>query len=122
VETARRPLSVIVVEDERDLRELLVFALEVAELEVNAAASLAEARSLLDGPLKPDVLIADFSLPDGTGPDLLALCAAARPTLCMLLTGHDARDIPAGGFDVVLTKPVLPETLLGAIRSHFPGR
>lgn len=122
MENAGRPLTVVVVEDELDLRELLVFALEVAKLDVHAAASMAEARALLDGHLRPDVLIADFSLPDGTGADLLALCAAARPTFCMLLTGHDARDIPAGGFDVVLTKPVLPEKLVGAIRAHFPGR
>jgi CheY-like chemotaxis protein len=122
VESEGRPLTVMVVEDEVDLRELLVFALEVARLDVHAAASMAEARALLEGRLEPDVLIADFSLPDGTGPDILDLCAAARPTLCMLLTGHDARDIPVAGFDVVLTKPVLPEKLVGAIRAHFPGR
>ena len=115
-------MTVVVVEDETDLRELFVFALEVATFVVHAAASVAEARTLLEGPLKPDVLVADFGLPDGTGADLLALCASARPSVCILLSGHDARDIPVAGFDVVLTKPVLPEKLVGEIRARFPGR
>lgn len=122
MQNADRPVTVVVVEDETDLRELLVFALEVATFDVRAADSMAEARVLLDAQQKPDVLVADFSLPDGTGADLLALCAETRPSVCILLSGHDARDIPGAGFDVVLTKPVLPEKLVGEIRTRFPGR
>jgi DNA-binding response OmpR family regulator len=117
---AQRPVRVVVVEDEEDLRELLVFALEVAKFEVRAAGSLAEARSLLAADRPADVLIADFGLPDGTGADLLELCANARPRVCILLSGHDARDIPVAGFDVVLTKPVMPEKLVSEIRARFP--
>lgn len=117
---AHGPLQVVVVEDEEDLRELLVFALEVAKFEVRAAGSLAEARSLLAAEGHADVLVADFGLPDGTGVDLLEL--SARPRLCILLSGHDARDIPAAGFDVVLTKPVTPEKLVSEIRARFPER
>ena len=117
------PVHVVVVEDEEDLRELLVFALEVAKFEVHAAGSLAEARSLLlTGELHADVLVADYGLPDGTGADLLELCADARPRVCILLSGHDARDIPAAGFDLVLTKPVTPEKLVSAIHASFPER
>ena len=115
-------MHVVVVEDEEDLRELLVFSLEVAKFEVRAAGSLAEARSLLAAGRHADVLVADFGLPDGTGADLLELCADVRPRVCILLSGHDARDIPAGGFDVVLTKPVTPEKLVSEIRAHFPER
>jgi len=123
VQNAACPVSVVVVEDETDLRELLVFALEVAKFVVQAAASMAEARALLDAAdPRPDVLVADYTLPDGTGADLLDSCAEIRPNLCILLSGHDARDIPAAGFDVVLTKPVLPEKLVGEIRARFPGR
>ena len=113
-------MHVVVVEDEDDLRELLVFALEMAKFEVRAAGSIAEARLLLGGAAHADVLVADFGLPDGTGADLLQLCAETRPRVCILLSGHDARDIPATGFDVVLTKPVLPEKLVSEIRARFP--
>jgi two-component system response regulator HydG len=112
---------VVVVEDETDLRELLVFALEMAKLDVRAAASIEEARALLQGHRGPDVLVADYSLPDGTGADLVSLCKDARPRVCILLSGHDARDISADGFDVVLTKPVTPEKLVGEIRARFPA-
>jgi DNA-binding response OmpR family regulator len=122
VDDAQGPVHVVVVEDEDDLRELLVFALELAKLDVRAAGSIAEARVLLGGEARTDVLVADFGLPDGTGADLLQLCADARPRVCILLSGHDARDIPASGFDVVLTKPVLPEKLVSEIRARFPDR
>ena len=121
MESTPGSVSVVVVEDEADLRELLVFALEMANLDVRAAASIVEARALLQGRRPPDVLVADFSLPDGTGADLVALCEDARPRVCILLSGHDARDIAAEGFDVVLTKPVTPEKLVGEIRARFPA-
>jgi len=119
VESAPGSVSVVVVEDETDLRELLVFALEMAKFQVRAAASMTEARALLQGQRAPDVLVADFSLPDGTGADLVSMCGEARPRVCILLSGHDARDIAADGFDLVLTKPVTPETLVGEIRARF---
>jgi DNA-binding response OmpR family regulator len=122
VDSSDPRVHVVVVEDETDLRELLVFALEGAKFVVHAAASLAEARALLDGPVQADVLIADFSLPDGTGADLLERGARVRPRVCILLSGHDARDIPVNGFDLVLTKPVLPERLVSEIRARFPER
>ncbi len=112
------PLQVVVVEDEADLRELFIFALEVAGLVAHGADSVASARELL-ATIRPDALVADYGLPDGTGTALLALCADARPRVCVLLTGHDARDIATDGFDVVLMKPILPEALVGAIRMHI---
>ncbi len=115
-------VRVVVVEDQTDLRELLVFALETSGFEVQAAASMHEARALLEGRKDVDVLVADYTLPDGSGSDLVELCEAARPRLCILLSGHDARDLPGDGFDVVLTKPVLPEKLVAAIRARFPER
>lgn len=116
---AQRPLTVVVVEDEADLRELLVYALEVAKFTVLEAASVADAREVLGGDAKPDVLVADYTLPDGTGADLLTVGAAGRPRVCILLSGHDARDIGTHAFDVVLTKPVTPERLVREIRTRF---
>jgi DNA-binding NarL/FixJ family response regulator len=67
------------------------------------------------------VLVADYGLPDGTGVGLLSLCADAKPRICVLLTGHDGRDIATDGFHVVLRKPILPEALVSAIRTRIPN-
>lgn len=115
--TPDRALLVVVVEDSDDMRELLVIALGRAGFLAHGAASLAEARGLVaDAP--PDVLVADYSLPDGTGAEVLALCERGKPKVCILLTGFDPQRVEAPGFDVVLTKPVFPAKLVEVIRER----
>jgi DNA-binding response OmpR family regulator len=106
---------ILVVDDDDDTRELYVAAFEAAGFTLRAAANIAEALRVL-GEFEADVLIADYSLPDGTGSALLELCAAARPPFCVLVTGFHERDVVASGFDLVLTKPVAFDTLVGAVR------
>lgn len=106
---------ILVVDDDEDTRDLYVVAFETAGFTVRAAASVAEALAVL-GEIAPDVLIADYSLPDGTGSTLMQSCAAARPRLCVLVTGFHERDVVASGFDLVLTKPVAFEMLVEAVR------
>jgi CheY-like chemotaxis protein len=113
---ARTPV-VLVADDHEDTRTLFVFALEQAGFIAHGAATVAEARELLDA-LRPDVLVADYSLPDGTGADLVELCAAARPKVCILITGHRAAEIEATGFHVVLQKPIVSGKLVETIRAH----
>jgi DNA-binding NtrC family response regulator len=106
---------ILVVDDDEDTRELYVTAFEAAGFAVRAAASIAEARALIDE-ANPDVLIADYSLPDGTGAALLELCATARPRLCVLVTGFREKEVAASEFDLVLTKPVDFATLVALVR------
>lgn len=106
---------VLVVDDDEDTRDLYVVAFETAGFTVRAAASVAEALGVL-GEVKPDVLIADYSLPDGTGSALIESSVAARPRFCVLVTGFDERDVVASGFDLVLTKPIAFEMLIEAVR------
>ncbi len=108
---------VLVVEDDEDNRELLVTLLQSANLAVRGAATVAEAHAIIATD-KPEFLVADYSLPDGTAASLLDLCASARPRVCILVTGFDDTDVTATGFDVVLTKPVSFEKLLAAIRTR----
>ncbi len=105
----------LLVEDDEDTRELYVEAFESAGYVVRSAASNAEARAHI-AEAQPDVLVADYTLSDGTGTALLALCAAARPRLCVLVTGFTADQLPEHGFDVVLTKPFGVAALLEAVR------
>ena len=112
-----RALLVVVVEDSDDMRDLLVLALGRAGFVAHGVASLEDARVLL-ADIHPDVLVADYSLPDGTGAEVLGLCAQGKPKVCILLTGFDPQRVDAPGFDVVLTKPVFPTTLVNVIRER----
>ena len=116
-----RPLLVVVAEDNDDMRELLVLALGGAGFVAHGVASLADARVLL-ADVHPDVLVADYSLPDGTGAEVLSLCHRGEATVCILLTGHAPEHVDAAGFHVVLTKPVPPATLVQAIRERVADR
>jgi two-component system response regulator HydG len=117
---AERRCQVVIVEDDLDSRELFVLALEAAGFTAHPAEDVAHARRVV-AEVRPDALVADYRLPDGTGNDVLALCGDARPSLCVLLTGFDAVDVDAKGFDVVLTKPVGTEKLIETIRKHVPA-
>jgi two-component system phosphate regulon response regulator PhoB len=112
---------ILVVDDDEDTRELYVATFEATGFKVRAAASIADALVVLRE-TTPDVLVADYSLPDGTGSALLDLCAAARPRLCVLVTGFHEREVTAGGFDLVLTKPVDFRTLVEAVRGSAAAR
>jgi len=111
---------ILVVDDDEDTRELYVTAFEAAGFSARAAASIAEARALIDE-ARPDVLIADYSLPDGTGAALLDLCATARPRLCILVTGFHEQKVAASKFDLVLTKPVDFRKLVSLVRDRAPA-
>jgi DNA-binding response OmpR family regulator len=116
----QRPLVVLVVEDDEDCRELYKLALERAGFVAHPAATVAEARAIL-ATVRPQVLIADYELPDGTGADLLKLCEAAKPRVTILLTGHRTRDVNASGFSIALRKPIAGDELIAVIKAHGAG-
>jgi DNA-binding response OmpR family regulator len=120
VEHRRSPV-VLVAEDDDDCRDLYLFALERAGFVAHGVDTVTAARALLET-VHPDVLVADFGLPDGTGADLMKLCEASNPEVCILLTGFDAEDVDATGFHVVLVKPIAVDDLVGVIRSHMTAR
>ena len=66
-------LSVLLVEDDRDLRQTLVEALKVEGYAVSAAASAADARAQMRHAQAGafDVVLLDLGLPDGHGEELL---------------------------------------------------
>ena len=70
--TARRSLEVLVVEDVPDVRERLVsLVADISGLAAIAeAGSLREARALLQE-FRPDVVLLDLRLPDGSGLEVL---------------------------------------------------
>ena len=112
--------SALVVDDERDIRELLVLTLGRMGLRINTAANLAEARELLaSNPY--DLCITDMRLPDGNGIELVAEIAQHHPrTPVAMITAFGSMDLAvealkAGAFDFV-SKPVDIAVLRGLVK------
>ncbi len=111
--------SVLVVDDEPDLRTLYELTLLREGHAVVAAADLAQAREWL-AQQRFDVLISDMRLPDGLGLDLLReLTDAQRTEKCIVITAFGSADnavesLKAGAFDY-LTKPVDLKQLRSAV-------
>jgi DNA-binding response OmpR family regulator len=112
--------TVLLVEDEERIADVLAEQLGAEGLEVRQARSLRQALRVLDE-LVPDVAIIDIGLPDGSGLDVLRRlrCGADRldsGTPVLLLTGRtEEADVLRGferGADDYLRKPfALPELI-----------
>jgi two-component system response regulator PilR (NtrC family) len=102
--------SALVVDDERDIRELLVLTLGRMGLRVDTAADVAAARAQL-ATEKYDLCLTDMRLPDGSGMDLITHISQRFPeTPVAMITAHGnveaaVEALKAGAFDFV-TKPV----------------
>src|SRR6266498_2022473 len=125
-------VSVLVVDDQEEARELLVQALGEYGAQVTAASSGAEALALLSDPLsgkRPDALILDIAMPDEDGYTVLnkvrALEAARGdaadqiPAIALTAYGRSEDRLRAlqEGFQMHITKPVEPAELAVVIAS-----
>jgi len=112
-------LSVLLVEDERELRATLAEALRVEGFTVHTAASLAEAFALLEHAV-PDLVLLDLGLPDGDGETLLAAVRRERniPLLVISARDHDGGKVRLldAGADDYLVKPFSIGELLARMR------
>jgi two-component system response regulator PilR (NtrC family) len=104
------PPSVLIVDDEHDIRELLVLTLGRMGLRTDTAATVAMAKAqLAQGSY--DLCLTDMRLPDGTGLDVIAEIAAHHPdTPVAMITAFGnveaaVEALKAGAFDFV-SKPV----------------
>jgi two-component system, NtrC family, response regulator PilR len=113
------PASVLVVDDEPDLRTLYELTLLREGHEVVSAQDLAEAREWL-AQRRFDVLITDMRLPDGLGLELLReLNAEQRTEKSIVITAYGSAEnaveaLKSGAFDY-LTKPVDLKQLRSAV-------
>ncbi|GAA4217854.1 response regulator transcription factor [Actinocatenispora rupis] len=112
--------SVLVVEDERDIRELLARSLRYAGFEISTADTGAEAVRAV-GRTRPDLMVLDVMLPDMDGFDVLKQLGSAghRPAV-VFLTARGETEAKLRGLamgDDYLTKPFSLEELEARIRA-----
>jgi two-component system response regulator PilR (NtrC family) len=104
------PSSALIVDDERDIRELLVLTLGRMGIRVDTAADLTAARAHLAAE-KYDLCLTDMRLPDGNGLELVSHISERFPdTPVAMITAYGNVEaavdaLKAGAFDFV-TKPV----------------
>jgi PAS domain S-box-containing protein len=116
-------LRVLVVDDERDTRDLLATALERRGAVVHTAASAAQAIGLLRRGVC-DVLVSDIGMPDQDGYDLITALRAlesaqggAIPAVALTAyaRAEDRRRVLAAGYQVHVSKPVDPDELVAVL-------
>jgi hypothetical protein len=122
---ALRGLRVLVVDDERDARDLVQTILSDCGCEVTLASSVDEALRLLDERV-PDVVLADISMPNRDGYDFIRelrsrpkerggeLPAAA---LTAYARAEDRNRMIAAGYSMHIPKPIDPAELAGVVAS-----
>lgn len=114
------PGRVLVIDDEQQNREVCREFLEHAGHQVDLASSGAEALSRLEG-CRYDLVITDLSMPGLSGWDVARGVKRHSPaTRVMMLSGWGIQQDEAGmqeaGVDLVMSKPVEMDALLGAVQ------
>jgi two-component system phosphate regulon response regulator PhoB len=120
--------SILVVEDEDDIRELLRYNLAKEGLQVIGAATGEEALQAVQGRL-PDLILLDLMLPGIDGLEVCRIIKGAPETrhlpIVMLTAKGEEADIVAGlelGADDYITKPFSPRVLLARLRAALRRR
>jgi len=122
-------LTVVVVDDDEDTRELLSSVLGSAGATVDAAANAADALVLCTH-LRPDALISDIGMPGRDGYSLIrdvhAALGGSVPRLSVALSAyaaaHDRERAIAAGFDQHIAKPIDPDLLVQELHRLLTGR
>jgi len=126
--TDQRPLSILLVDDDRLVLDTLATGLRRAHQEVRATSNTDEALRLLSDPSIPiDVLATDQLMPGMTGLELGIRARELRPELPMvLISGFTANveedTVREHGFARIMMKPMSPEQLLECIRETITQR
>lgn len=111
----------LVVDDETDIRELVVLTLERMDIQADSAASVEEAKELLSK-RSYDLCLTDMRLPDGLGLDLVEHISVNFSGLPVaVITAYGSAEnavsaLKAGAFDY-LTKPISLKQLRPLVES-----
>jgi DNA-binding response OmpR family regulator len=124
-ETLLKDIRLLVVEDERDTRELLRYLLRHHGAQVTAADSVSAAIALFDE-YRPDVVVADIGMPGNDGFALIAYVRSVNTTPVVAVTAYanpPARERGlTAGFNAYIEKPFDPEEVVTTIRKLYDER
>ena len=123
--------QILIVEDEKPIREMIAFGLRRAGFDVLEAEDCKAARAQI-ADKRPDLLLVDWMLPDMSGLELTRTLKRDKDTrevpVIMLTARADEQDKVSGlegGADDYVTKPFSPRELLARInavlRRSLPG-
>jgi DNA-binding NtrC family response regulator len=116
----------LLVDDDRNVREPVRRLFAGDGWRVEEAGDVAEAQRAFDR-FRPDAVVLDYSLPDGTAMDLLEVFKRQEPDVpILILTGHNevslAVSMIKAGADHFLTKPVELPALRELLGRALDGR
>ncbi len=122
-----KDLRILVVEDEKDTRELLVMALEGCGARVTSAVSVPEALAAFER-AAPDVIVSDIGLPGEDGYSFIRKVRARNgggrvpaAAVTAYAGAEDRRRALESGFQTHLAKPVDPSELVATV-ARLAGR
>ena len=117
--------SILIVEDDESIRDLLRLHLAAAGYEVHVAEdAIAAGYMVLRSP--PDLIITDINMPHMDGFEFIAALKADRslPKITVIfLTSMEDGDLRGKELGAVgyITKPVRADRLLSLVAQHVPG-
>lgn len=121
----RKGLRVLIVDNDRDSRELLAILFNQYGVETIAATCVSEAMEIIER-IQPDLAIGEIALPDGDGYDLIRKLKAYETrykvripaiALTVYATKSDRIQAIAAGFCQHLSKPFELEELIATVAS-----
>ncbi len=114
---------VLIIEDEKPIREMLRFALERAGYAVDEAGDAAAATSLISRQ-RPDLMLVDWMLPEVSGVNLVRSLRRSEinrdiPVIMLTARGEEGGRVTGleAGADDYMSKPVAIKELLARIRA-----
>lgn len=116
---------VVVVDDDRSVIRSVTGSLERAGFRTAAAGSYSTALRLIRSQ-RPDLILMDVDLPDGSGLDLCRLLqtqTSTTKTPILFISAHDDPSIKVRGFDAggldFITKPIVGAEVIARVRTHL---
>jgi CheY-like chemotaxis protein len=111
---------VLIVEDDENLRTVLVRSLRTRGIEVEEAVSAEDAVEALAGGLKPRLVLLDLNLPGATGWDFLReaefVKAGSPPVVITSAAAVSPRRLAEAGVAGYLAKPFALEAFLATVQ------